>query len=254
MRRQDPIGVFDSGLGGISVLHAIQRLMPQENLIFIGDSAHNPYGTKTREEIRERCTVICDWFQEQGCKAIVIACNTATSAAARELRETYPFDVIGMEPALKTACERGPHQKTAVWATDFTLKEEKFARLMHRFDKDHDIRKVPCPRLVRLVEEDRLDDEEEIDRVLREYLEASGPNPDSIVLGCTHFVFFKERLEKLAPGIEIIDGNEGTARHLKELLQEKGLLNAEGGKLVLHNTEKAMEPLQEKLLKRLDTH
>lgn len=228
MRAESPIGVFDSGLGGISVLSSIHQLLPREDLIYIGDSKYNPYGTKSKEEITNRCIAICDQFIELGVKMIVIACNTATSACVPLLREKYDVEIIGMEPALKVACDRGPNQRVAVWATDFTLREKKFAALMHRFDQDHDIYKVPCPQLVRIVEEDDLENKERVDQVLQEYIEQSGP-VDSIVLGCTHFVFFKQLLaDKLSNSIELIDGNEGTARHVKDLLQKQSLLNTAG--------------------------
>ena len=125
MQAESPIGIFDSGLGGISVLHTIHQLMPQEDLIYIGDSKYNPYGTKTKEEITERCIKICDTFMNLGCKAIVIACNTATSACVPLLREKYPVDIIGMEPALKVACSLGKHQRIAVWAIFFYIERRK---------------------------------------------------------------------------------------------------------------------------------
>lgn len=114
MNSKSPIGVFDSGLGGISVLHTMHSLLPNENLIYLGDSKYNPYGTKTKEEITKRCVAICDELICHDVKAIVIACNTATSACVKLLREKYDVDIIGMEPALKVACDRGEHQRIAV--------------------------------------------------------------------------------------------------------------------------------------------
>ncbi len=130
MNASSPIGVFVSGMGGISVLSTLHEMMPNEDLIFFGDSKYNPYGTKTREEITERCMTICEKFIAYDVKAIVVACNTATSACVNLLREKYDIDIIGMEPALKVACEMGENQHVAVWATDFTLKDMKFAYLM----------------------------------------------------------------------------------------------------------------------------
>lgn len=228
MKSERPIGVFDSGLGGISEAVSIHQLLPQENLIYFGDSLHNPYGTKTVQEITDRCLEICDAFMAQNVKAIVIACNTATSACVPLLRRKYPVDIIGMEPALKVAAEKEGVRRIAVWATNLTLREEKFAHLMGRFEQNHEIIKVACPKLVRLVEDDRLDDQEAVDEALQEYLEQSG-NPQAIVLGCTHFLFFRRKLEELTGGrIRIVDGNSGTARHLRDLLDEKGLLNDSG--------------------------
>ncbi len=253
MNKNSPIGIFDSGLGGISVLSTIHTLMPKENLIFLGDSKYNPYGTKTKEEITSRCIAICDWFIEQDVKAIVIACNTATSACVPLLRKRYPsIDIIGMEPALKVAANQGPCQKIAVWATDFTLKEKKFVDLMHRFEYDHDITKVPCPRLVRLVEEDRLDQREACEDALNTYLDASH-DVDSIVLGCTHFIFFKDKIQKHIPSsVKIIDGNEGTALHLMDQLKRKELLNDQGeGTIVWENTDPSKIDQSKRLLERM---
>lgn len=250
---RSPIGIFDSGLGGLSTTGAICNLLPQEDLRYFGDSIHNPYGTKTREQIVSYCIDICDAFASQNVKAIVIACNTATSAAVPLLRQRYDFDIIGIEPALKPAALLGEHQKIAVWATRLTLEEEKFARLLHRFDQDHDIRRVPCPKLVRLVEEDRLDDQEAVDEALWEYLNASDwENLDSIVLGCTHFVFFRDRLSELTQGrVHLIDGNMGTARHLKEVLEEKDLLNSQKtGSLHLDNSDPGKLQLSSKLVQK----
>jgi glutamate racemase len=250
MKKNSPIGIFDSGLGGISVLHEIHAQMPLEDLIFFGDSANNPYGTKTPEQVIERCDDISKQLVQMDCKAIVIACNTATSVAASQLRKTYPIDIIGMEPALKVAAELGSRQHIAVWATELTLKEEKFARLMSRFEKEHTIVKVPCPKLVRIIEEDALDDEKRTQSALKEYLAKSNMDQlDSIVLGCTHFVFFKEKLKKLLPeNVQIVDGNAGTARHLKELMEQKNLLNSQGGNITFFNTADNMIGLSEKLL------
>lgn len=232
------IALFDSGLGGISVLAELKKQLPHENYLFFGDSAHNPYGTKTREEITRRCQAISDHFMDKGCKAIVIACNTATSACVNDLRAQYPIDIIGMEPALKVAADAMEAGTIAVWATKFTLQEKKFARLMDRFKDSHRILKVACPKLVELVEDNQLDDTALVDAVLKEYIAQSDPDQlDCIVLGCTHFVFFKNRLRALLPRrVQIVDGNEGTARHLAHILEEKGLLNPNGGRVEIENS------------------
>ena len=166
----------------------------------------------------------------------MIACNTATSACVDVLRKRYPIDIIGMEPALKVACEIAPDQKIAVWATNYTLKEKKFANLMHRFDQDYTILRVPCPKLVELVEKDALDQSALIKETLEGYL-AQSQAADSIVLGCTHFVFYRKMLENLvSKDVHIVDGNAGTARHCKDVLAAKDLLNDAGGNIEFHNT------------------
>ncbi len=252
MHKQSPIGIFDSGLGGISVLSEIHSFLPKEDLLFLGDSKYNPYGTKTKAEITERCIAICDWFMAQDVKAIVIACNTATSACVDVLRKRYPIDIIGMEPALKVACEIAPDQKIAVWATNYTLKEKKFANLMHRFDQDYTILRVPCPKLVELVEKDALDQSALIKETLEGYL-AQSQAADSIVLGCTHFVFYRKMLENLvSKDVHIVDGNAGTARHCKDVLAAKNLLNDAGGNIEFHNTLPEKIALSQKLLNELE--
>ena len=254
MNSKSPIGVFDSGMGGISVLATLKQAMPNEDLIYFGDSKYNPYGTKTKEEITKRCIEICDVFMAYDVKAIVIACNTATSACVSFLRKKYPIDIIGMEPALKVACTKGSRQKIAVWATNLTLSEKKFSTLMEKFENEHDIRKIPCPKLVRIVEEDDLDNDTRVNEALHEYLNASNINSlDSIVLGCTHFVFYKKKLQEMAgPSIEIIDGNEGTVHHLQEVLKQKNLLNNEGGSIEWKNTLEEKIELSKRLLMRLE--
>ncbi|MEE0394919.1 glutamate racemase [Holdemanella biformis] len=255
MNSKNPIGVFDSGLGGISVLHTMHSLLPSENLIYLGDSKYNPYGTKTKEEITKRCIAISDEFIKQDVKAIVIACNTATSACVKLLREKYDVDIIGMEPALKVACDRGSNQRIAVWATELTLSEKKFANLMDRFKDEHHIVKVPCPKLVRMVEDDKLDDTNLVESVLKEYLAACDyKNLDSIVLGCTHFPFYTKYLERLCPNIHIIEGSVGTTLHTKDLLEQKGLLNRsdEIGSITWMNTMESKIELSKRLFKMLE--
>lgn len=253
MNKNSPIGVFDSGLGGISVVDEIRRQLPDERIVYFGDSAHNPYGTKTKEQITGYCTEICDRLISQDVKAIVIACNTATSACVPFLRKRYPIDIIGMEPALKVAADLGKKLKIAVWATELTLREEKFSRLMERFEDDESILKVACPKLVRLVEEDRLDDQNAVKSALNEYLEQSD-HPDVIVLGCTHFIFYRDELEKLVPpGVRIVDGNEGTARHLKKLLADRNLLSDQAGEIRFDNSLPPKIEQSVRLFERIST-
>ena len=229
MASDAPIGIFDSGLGGLSVTAAIQKLLPQENLLYFGDSAYAPYGTKEPVQIAQRCHVIGDRFMDQGVKAMVIACNTATSVCVDEMRQHYPVPVIGMEPALKLACTRGGGrpQRVLVTATPLTLKEAKFSRLMARFSGRHTILTQPCPDLVTIVESDRLSDQALVDATLHRYLDPYDLQTlDALVLGCTHFVFFRQSIARICPpSLALIDGNPGTARHLKDLLAQDDALN-----------------------------
>lgn len=249
MNENRPIGLFDSGLGGISVLHEVHALLPEEDLIYFGDSAHNPYGTKDKQTITQLCDRICQELTDAGCKAIVIACNTATSAAVPYLRRKYPIPIIGMEPALKVAVDHHARQKIAVWATELTLKEQKFHDLVERVSGGMPVKKVAAGRLVELVENDQLDDLELVDQVLRDYMDQSD-QPDAVVLGCTHFVFFRSRLQELFPKVDFIDGNAGTARHLRDVLADK--LSDTGGKIEYRNSDPEKLTLSRALFERLE--
>ena len=253
-----PIGVFDSGLGGISVAREIRRDMPNERVLYFGDSANAPYGTKSPEQVRELSDAIVKRFVEQGMKAVVIACNTATSAAANELRDRYDIPIIGMEPALKVACDRGHgnRQRVIVAATRLTLRERKFAVLMDRFKADHTIFPEPCPGLVEIVEHGQLDDHDVVMRTLHQYFDQYDLSTiDAVVLGCTHFVFYRDYFRELLPDTaEIIDGNEGTVRHLGVVLESLGKLapeDTEGDiKLANSDTSVRIAQLAQSLLNR----
>lgn len=253
-----PIGVFDSGLGGISVVRELVKDLPDEQVLYFGDSANAPYGTKTPEEVRRLAFAIVNDFVREGVKAVVIACNTATSAAVDALREQFSIPIIGMEPALKVACDRGHGvpQHVIVAATPLTLRERKFAKLMARFNADNMIYKQPCPALVEIVEHGQLDDRELVERILHGYFDQYDLETiDSVVLGCTHFPFFREYFRRLMPSsTAIIDGNEGTVRHLRVVLEALGKLAPEGaaGGVSLSNsdTSERMATLMKQLLTR----
>lgn len=238
-----PIGVFDSGLGGISVVRQIAQDMPNEKVLYFGDSANAPYGIKTPEQVRELSFAIVEQFVKHGVKAVVIACNTATSAAADALRETHDIPIIGMEPALKVACDRGhgQRQRIIVAATPLTLRERKFAKLMDRFKADHTIFPEPCPGLVEIVEQGLLDEHDTVMNALHGYFGAYDLQTiDAVVLGCTHFVFYRDYFRELLPdGAAIIDGNEGTVRHLHVVLESLGKLAPEDaqGSVELANSD-----------------
>lgn len=236
------IGIFDSGLGGISVLRDMHRLYPQENMIYFGDSEFAPYGQKHRAEITSRCIEICEFLITKGVKAIVIACNTATSAAIDELRERYPnLPIIGMEPALKPAIEQSKTHHVAVMATNFTLREKKFAQLMKNYQEDNTIIKLPCPELVQIVEHDELDQEEKIIKQLHMYFDTLDLDKlDTVVLGCTHFIFFRKYIQSIWKDIQLVDGNEGTCRHVMDLLKERDEVNIfdQKGSIKIYNSNK----------------
>ncbi len=238
-----PIGVFDSGVGGISVLRELVALMPNENYIFFGDSANAPYGTKTLDEVVELTCKDAAFLYEQGVKAIVVACNTATSAGVKILREHYTtIPVIGIEPALKPAVLSAKHPTVLVMATPMTLREEKFKNLMHRFEQDAKIIPLPCPGLVEFIERGELESEE-LEAFLRK-LFAPFKEVDAVVLGCTHYPFAKKMIGKiLGEEVQLFDGGAGTARETKRKLEEFALINPslEEGKVVILNSAKDPE-------------
>lgn len=237
--RQRPIAVFDSGVGGISVLRALRRELPSENYLYFGDSANAPYGSRPTQDICRLTMEHAARLLEQS-KALVLACNTATSAAIDELRERYPDRIIiGIEPALKPALRAFPEGRIVVMATEATLRERKFAALMAQYAENCHIIKCPCPELVEFVERGELHGAA-VERVLREELSAAlDPLPDAVVLGCTHFPFLKEAIHAVfGADVRFFDGAEGTARETRRRLDECGLLLPEGteGEVTLRNS------------------
>ncbi|RHS25100.1 glutamate racemase [Clostridium sp. AF12-19] len=243
-----PIGVLDSGLGGISVLRELVKLMPGEDFIYYGDSANAPYGTRTPEEVIDLTKKDVEFLLERGAKAIVVACNTATSVAIKELRAAYEevLPVIGIEPALKPAVKAKEHSKVVVMATPMTLSQTKFNSMMHIYEDDANIIKMPCPGLVEYIESGVLDGP-----VLDAYLEKQfapydKAEIDAVVLGCTHYPLIREVIQKHLPGVFVYDGGFGTAKQTKRRLAERGLLSdrESGGKVEIfnsRNTEKILE-------------
>lgn len=258
MTSNAPIGVFDSGLGGISVAKQIHEDMPHEQLLYFGDSANAPYGTKPVDDVCRMSFDIVENFVKQGVKAVVIACNTATSAAVNELRNHYDIPIIGMEPALKVAADagHGERQNIVVAATPLTLREHKFMQLMQRFDQNHTIHRQPCPELVEIVEHGQIDNHDLVMKTLHEYFDPYDLSSiDSVVLGCTHFIFYRDYFRELLPdNTAIVDGNPGTSHHLQVVLESLGQLADESqqGSVVLANSDNSdrMMQLSEYLLTR----
>lgn len=217
--------MIDSGVGGISVLALARQKLPDENFCFFADAAYAPYGDKTPEEIRGRLHAILKEYETQSVKAILLACNTATSAAAAVLREELEIPVIGMEPALKPAVLNSDGQ-IVVMATALTIREEKFQKLLAQCGTGRDIVPMPCPGLMELVEKDP--DGKETEMYLRNALEPYRGTMSSLVLGCTHYVFLRSLLQKMYPQLYLFDGNDGVVRHLEEILRERNVLGGDG--------------------------
>ncbi|MBD7915583.1 glutamate racemase [Clostridium sp. Sa3CUN1] len=221
-----PIGFFDSGVGGLSVLREALKVMPNEDYIYFGDSKNAPYGMKSAKEVRDLTFKAVEFLLNKGVKGIAIACNTATSAAVAELRTVYPdLPLVGIEPALKPAVELNNEGDILIMATAMTLKEEKFKRLMERYKERASIIPVPCPGLVEFIEEGKFQGEEIEDYLLNKINTYKKGKIAAIVLGCTHYPFIKKTLVKIVgEDVDIIDGGLGTAKELKRRLNEKGLL------------------------------
>ena len=224
--KNKPVGVFDSGVGGISVLRELVRVMPNEDFIYFGDSVNAPYGTKSVSEIRELTIRNVEKLLEMGAKSIVVACNTATSAAVAVLRKMYQeLPLVGIEPAIKPAVLHKPDSRVVVMATPMTIKQEKFQRLMNMYKDKAEIVPLPCPGLMEFVEKGNFDGED-LYKYLTELFWSVNDKPiDSIVLGCTHYPFEKIAIKKIVgDDVAIFDGGEGTAREMKRRLSASGLL------------------------------
>lgn len=223
---KDIIGFFDSGVGGISVLHTAHRLLPHENFIYYGDNRNAPYGPRPLEEIRALSKVAIEKLFERDVKALVIACNTATSAYADILRaQRRDIPIIGMEPALKPAHFARHGGKVIVLATDATLRLEKFERLMELYGDD--VITVIGHGLVELVESGLAQSDkarQALERLLNPYV---SQQIDAVVLGCTHYPFLRTHIQAIFPEAQIFDGREGTVLRLKSLLTRENLLSNE---------------------------
>lgn len=220
-----PVAVFDSGLGGISVLRELVRLLPHENFLYFGDSVNAPYGPRTTEEVRSLTLAAASDLFHNGCKALVVACNTATAAAIALLRQTWPsHPVIGVEPALKPAAV---HRRVLVLATEMTLREEKFARLLRRYGRGTEVRSIAAPGIVECVERGETDSPA-LERYLRTLLApCRSEPPEAVVLGCTHFPFVRDVIARVLGGtVRFYDGAAGVARETRRRLSTSGLLNS----------------------------
>lgn len=226
-----PIGVFDSGVGGISVLKHIRATMPNESLLYVADSKFAPYGNKTPEFIRERADAIARFLIAKGAKALVVACNTATAAAAEYLRGQYAIPIIAMEPAVKPAAQATKTGVIGVLATSGTLQSAQFAALLEHYGQQVQVVTQACHGLVECIERGDLtgvETEALLSRYVQPLLEA---HADTIVLGCTHYPFVRPLIEKLVgPDVALVDTGAAVARHLKHRLEVFQLVAPKGAK------------------------
>lgn len=224
-RKEDYIAVFDSGVGGISVLRQLRKIMPNERYLYYGDSANAPYGSRPTAEVRAFAMQAAEHLIGQGIKALVVACNTATAAAIENLRHTYPeLIVVGIEPALKLAADRFPGGCVGVLATPVTLREEKFQHLVETSSNHCQVIRLPAPGLSDLVEQGKANSSES-ESLLRSILTPWVSKMDALVLGCTHYPFAAETIAGImGDSTVLLDGGEGTARETRRRLAEADLL------------------------------
>ncbi len=248
-----PIAVFDSGVGGVSVLRELRRMMPYEQFLYYGDSANAPYGEKTPSWILDRVTTCVTEITTYSPKALVVACNTATGVAISTLRAAFTaFPIIGIEPSVKPAAEQFPGGNVAVLATPVTLEQRKFANLLQKYSDKAHFYPLPCPGLAEAVEK-----EEDVRPLLTTlFTQTKIPTPNALVLGCTHYPLIKEEIQAVCQKLfcrtlPILDGGPGTARQTQRLLEAAGTLAPAtqcGSVTVINTAGSAMEALTTKLL------
>ncbi len=226
MSKNAPIGAFDSGVGGLSILREVRRLLPAEDLIYLADSAHCPYGVKPVEEIRQRSLEITDFLVSLGVKLVIVACNSACVAGLDQVRAKYkPIPVVGVEPAIKPAHEVTRNGKIGVLATHLTLNGERFSILVEKYATGVEVYTQPGPGLVEIVESGEIETPE-TERILRGYLEPLlAKGIDTLVLGCTHYPFLIPVARKICgPDISIIDTGVAVARQTERVLKLADLM------------------------------
>ena len=250
--KEQYIAVFDSGVGGISVLRRLLEVLPNEKYLYFGDSINAPYGVRTEEEVFQLTRAAMEKMVQRGIKAFVIACNTATSAAQERLQKLYPdIPVIGIEPAIAEGVRLFPKGHVGALATPGTLKGKRFLDNKARLEGDCRITAVPAPGLMELVEAEKGDSPEAV--ALLTPLLAPYGDLDALALGCTHYPFAEKSIRKvLGDGVMLLDGAVITARQTKQVLEERGLLHDGDGEVIIENSLPGdrMITLSKKLLGR----
>lgn len=233
MKKNDlPIGIYDSGVGGVSVLCEAMKCLPHENFLYYGDSKHAPYGTKSEEEIKELSLKCGEFLFNQGVKMIVIACNTATSIVVQTMRERYNIPIISIEPAVKPALLERRQGRIIVLATPATLKQKRYHTLLDNLDAQDIVINVECARLADLIEKGNVADPH-IKAYIHDKLVAyRGQAVDGIVIGCTHYSFVADKIKDIAAKmfpsfLDVYDGRYGTARHIVHVLDFENLRNGQ---------------------------
>lgn len=225
MQKNNPIGIFDSGIGGATVLKEIVKILPNEDYIYYSDSKNNPFGDKRKSEIIEICDNIVQYLLNRGCKIIVIACNTAVASSIDFLRKKYRnVKFIGIEPAYKMVHDYNPHCETLVMATKATIESEKFNMLYEKYN-NHKTYLMPCVGLADIIEEGS---KEKINKYLKDNLEQYKNKVRNVVLGCTHYPIIKNEISSVLGDVIFFEGSSRLAIHLKEVLKNEKLMNDKG--------------------------
>ena len=222
--RSGAIGIFDSGVGGLSVLLEIRHALPHEDLLYVADSGYAPYGDRPADFIERRAAAIVDFFSEQRAKAVVVACNTATGIAIESLRARWPMPVVGIEPAIKPAAALTRSGVVAVLATSQTIASARFAKLVATFGAGITVLPQACPGLVEQIEKGELSGGETRAMLTRYIAPLVERGADTLVLGCTHYPFVRSEIEAIAgPGVAILNPAAAVARELARRLAQEGL-------------------------------
>ncbi len=227
--RNSPVGIFDSGVGGIAVLKDLIKALPGEDFIYYGDNANAPYGELQQQRIQQLTFDCVDKLIGLDVKCVVIACNTASSAAVQAVRENYRLPVVAMEPAIRPAAAALKNGKALVMATPATLKQSLYLKRVEEYNVSHRMIPLPCPRLVELVEAGVLDGPQIEEAVSAYFAPYRLERIDAVVLGCTHYIHIRDSIALIAsviwPGVQIIDGNDGTTHQLMRVLEKHDLKN-----------------------------
>ncbi len=236
MNDNRPIGVFDSGVGGLSILSELKAILPHESFIYFADQAHMPYGGKSKEKIEEITEKVVNFLEKEDCKAIVIACNTATVNSIDYLREKFSFPIIGTVPVVKTIVQKTKTRKTAIFSTPTTAKSAYLSDLISKFSDGVEVIVVGETTLENYVERGDINNPE-VDKIIRRFLTPLiNDGVDSIALGCTHYAFLKKKIEDNFKNVGIYDSSEAVARQAKRVLEKAGMLSSEARETVFYTT------------------
>ncbi len=247
MNKNRPIGIFDSGIGGVTVLREIMKVLPNENYFYYSDSKNNPYGDKTDEQIKQICDNIVQYLLKKECKIIVIACNTASNKAVKFLREKYPqIKFVAIEPAYKMVHDYAYDKETLVMATQGTIESEKFNLLLKKYDNNK-THLLSCIGLADIIEQGK---KEEIKEYLEEHLQNYKGKVENVVLGCTHYPLIQKEIEEILGKVQFFNGAPSLAKHLKDILQEENLLHKGEGKIEFEDSQN-LEEKKERFFKIL---